>query len=178
MLESGLAALAWMGAVEIEGERVEELKLLVVLKQLSLVEPGCGDGVFRKLRLEPFLSLELAIEHSPGERSVLRRDLVDEDHGRKAIAPVIEPPAVHARHETAKGMLPLIVVGRQPAGDRDVFRRSLDEGVRQAGLRIRRRITVELSPAGIVWQHDVEHQIVRIGRLKLLVPEGAGELMR
>ena len=83
---------------------------------------------------------------------------------------------MHARYQAAERMLPLVEVGRQPAGDGDVLRRRLDQIIRQAGLGVGDRVAVELDPAGVVMGDDVDHQIERRQRLELFVAEGAREL--
>jgi len=85
---------------------------------------------------------------------------------------------MHARHQPAERVLPLVELGRTAARHRDVFCRRLDEVIRQTGGPIRHRIAVELGPAGVMVQDDVEHQVVRLRYLKSIVTEGAGELMR
>jgi len=85
---------------------------------------------------------------------------------------------MHARHQPAERVLPLVELGRTAARHRDVFRRRLDEVIWQTGGPIRHRIAVELGPAGVMVQDDVEHQVVRLRSLKSIVTEGAGELMR
>src|SRR5262245_40947884 len=50
VVELLLASLAWMCAVEVECEQVAELKLLVVLEQVRLLEPVCrGAAVISRL---------------------------------------------------------------------------------------------------------------------------------
>jgi hypothetical protein len=75
-------------------------------------------------------------------------------------------------------VLPLVDLRGPAARHRDVFRRRVDEVVRQTGRLVGHWIAVELGPAGVVVQHHMEHQIVRNRTLKPIVAEGAGELMR
>jgi len=178
VLELHFTALAWVRPIEIERERIEELELLVVLEQPLVRDPGRRLRVLGEFSLEPLLTIDLAVEHSLRQRAVVRRDLVDQHHARESVAPVVEPPTMHARHEPAERVLPLVELGRTAARHRDVFCRRLDEVIWQTGGLIRHRIAVELGPAGVMVQDHVKHQVVRLRSLKSIVTEGAGELMR
>src|SRR5262245_20164145 len=85
---------------------------------------------------------------------------------------------MHARDQPAERVLPLVELGRTVARHRDVFCRRVDEIIWQTGGLIRHRIAVELGPASVMVQDNVEHQVVRLSSLKSIVTEGAGELMR
>ena len=65
MLELHFTALAWMRPIEIERERIEELELLVVLEQPLILDPGRRFRVLGEFSLEPLLTIDLAVEHSP-----------------------------------------------------------------------------------------------------------------
>src|ERR1700716_2407492 len=118
MLEFLLGALVRMNAVEIERERVEELKLFVILKQVLFLDPRRSLRVFCDLGLELFLPRDLAVEHPNGQRPVLRWNSIDQHQIRESVAPVVEAPAMHARQQPAVRMTPLVEFGRSPARDR------------------------------------------------------------
>src|SRR5215469_2617650 len=147
MLELHFTALARMRPIEIERERIEELELLVVLEQPLILDPGRRLRVLGEFSLEPLLTIDLAVEHSLHQRAVVRRDLVDQHHARESVPPVVEPPTMHARHQPAERVLPLVELGRTAARHRNIFRRRLDEVIWQTGGPIRHRIAVELGPA-------------------------------
>ena len=165
-----------MNSVEVERKRVEELQLLVVLEQLSLLQPLRGLGILDDLRLQPLLPFEFAVEHLVGQRPVLLGDLVQQHQLGESVAAVIEAPAVHARNQPAIGMMALIEIRRQAARDCDVFRRRLGEIVRQAGFLVDRRIAVEFEPALIVIGNHVSHQVERRQCLEAIVAERSREL--
>ena len=57
---------------------------------------------------------------------------------------------MHARQQPAIRMPPLVEFGRSPARDRDVFCRSLDEIVGEAGVLVGHGIAVELGPSFVM----------------------------
>src|SRR5262249_61889995 len=73
-------------------------------------------------------------------------------------------------------MMPLVEIGRSPAGDGDVLCRCLDQIVWQAGGLVGDRIAVELGPTRVVMGNDVEHQVIGPDRLEAGVAECACEL--
>src|SRR5262245_35888875 len=73
-------------------------------------------------------------------------------------------------------MMPLVEIGRSPAGDDDILCRRLDEIVCQAGGLVGDRIAVELGPTRVVMGNDVEHQVIGPDRLEAVVAECACEL--
>jgi hypothetical protein len=111
VLEHHFATLAGMRPVEIQRVRIEELELLVVLEQPLLLDKRRGYQVSAKLGLEPFPTIELAIEHSLCQRPVVRRNLVDEHYAREPVAPVVEAPTVISARRTD------IAAGSPPAKD-------------------------------------------------------------
>src|SRR5262249_2246834 len=66
MLKDLRAAFARVHPVEIERERVDELQLLVILKQLSLVQPVGKLRILAYVFLQPFLACEFAVQHALG----------------------------------------------------------------------------------------------------------------
>ena len=91
-----LAALAGVNAVEIKRQRIDKLQLLVVLEYLALVQPAGRLRIARKLALQPFLPLDLPIEHPIDHRAVCCGDLIEQYQFGKAVATIVQPPAVHA----------------------------------------------------------------------------------
>src|ERR1700704_1283879 len=178
MLELHFTALTWMRPIEIERERIEELELLVVLEQTLVPDPGRRPRVLGEFGLEPLLTINLAVEHSLRQRAVVRWGLVDQHHPRESVAPVVESPTMHARHQPAERVLSLVELGRTATRPRDVFCRGLDEVIWQAGDLIGHWIAVELGPTSVMVQNHMEHQLVRVRSLKFIVAKGASELMR
>ena len=153
----------------------KKLQLLVVLHHLRLVHPFRGVGILRQRMLEAGLAFELAVQHALRSRAVFRRQLVEQDMVRHAVAAVIEAPAVHARQQPAIGVAAAVELGRGGGGLDDLRERRLDEVVGQAGGRIDPPFPVEVGPAGIVVVDDVENDVARLDGLEVLVAEGAGE---
>src|SRR5262249_59022233 len=140
MLELHFTALAWMRPIEIERERIEELELLVVLEQPVVLDPGRRLGALGEFSLEPLLTIDLAVEHSLHQRAVVRRDLVDQHHARESVAPVVEPPTMHARNQPAERVMPLVELGRSVARHSAVFCRLVDEVIWPTACPIRHPI--------------------------------------
>src|SRR5262249_14781008 len=90
-----------MTKMEIERERVEKLKLLVVLNQMLFFDPSPGGRIALELRLEAFLARTLSVQHFVGRLGKLRKDgnrhrsARPNTEFRKTIAGMIESPAVH-----------------------------------------------------------------------------------
>src|SRR6516162_1452408 len=110
MFEFLLGALAWMRPIEIERERVEKLQLLVILEQMILLDPARGLRIFNDLSFQLALPIDLASEHPLCQGPIHRRNFVDQDELRESVAPVVEAPTVHARHQPAVGMMPLVEI--------------------------------------------------------------------
>ena len=86
-----------MNTIEIQRQRVKELKLLIGLHQLVITDfvPRFRYGpqsVFQSLLTRFFKG-----QHFFGRGKVLFRDLVQQYEIRQSIAPVVEPPGMHAR---------------------------------------------------------------------------------
>src|SRR6476469_6207116 len=165
-LECLLDPVAGVNSVEVQGKRINELKCLVVLENLRLIEPSACFGIIRKLRLQTLLSLELAVQHLVRHRSVPCRDLVQQYELGKAVAAVVEAPAVHAGNQPAVRMLALIEIGREPAGRGDEFRWRIHQIVWEPGGGVDLRIAVKLEPARIMMRNDVDHLVDRAQRLE------------
>ena len=80
MHEDFLAPLFRVDAVEIKGQRVAELQLLVVLEQVLLLDPCACFALVAELGFEPLLTCYFVREHAIGQWPVVGRDLVDQQH--------------------------------------------------------------------------------------------------
>src|SRR5258707_904927 len=108
----------------------EKNSILGTTHRATRASPGHLSGGRRMLGefgLEPLLTINLAVEHSLRQRAVVRWDLVDQHHPRESVAPVVESPTMHARHQPAERVLSLVELGRTATRHRDVFCRRLDE---------------------------------------------------
>src|ERR1700722_4417744 len=112
MLEGLRTALARMHAIEIERERVDELQLFVILKELFLVEPVGKLRVLADLLLQSLLAREFVIQHAFRQRPLGLGKLLDQHMIGEPVTAVIEAPAMHAGNQPAERALPLVEVGR------------------------------------------------------------------
>src|SRR5262249_20595973 len=81
--------LARMDTVEIEGKQVEKLELLVVLEQVIFLDPPGRFRILHDLILKLLLPIDFPGEHPVGQRSILRRNLVNQDQVRQSVAPIV-----------------------------------------------------------------------------------------